>query len=132
MPDVEVGNFMIVRRGLRCCLRLCLSATVIVLSCSAGTALAQVAYVDPQTGGLAASPPPGGQIVTGTESARGGLQIVDSPVPGGGKMIVLDRRFMPAAVATVGPDGRMKGGCVAATETQRTIERAAGTVEAAR
>ena len=132
MPDVEVEDMMSVRRDLRRRRCVCLCAAAIVLLFSTGTSLAQVAYVDPQTGGLAASPPPGGQIVTGEENARGSLEVVDSPVPGGGKMIVLDRRFMPAAVATIGANGHVSGGCVAATEAERAIKHAAGAAEAVR
>ncbi len=122
----------IIWRGSRRRRCLALAAVLAAAAFGAMPASAQVAYVNPETGELAASPPPGGQIVAREAGTRGPLEVQTSPVPGGGKMIVLDQRFMPAAVATVGPDGHVTGGCAAGSEAESAVNRAASAEEARR
>jgi hypothetical protein len=65
------------------------------------------AYVDPRTGALQNTPPPGTAMPAPPAFSRSGAGLVESRRPDGSVMIDLQGRFRSPLVATVTPDGTL-------------------------
>lgn len=71
---------------------------------------AQRVYLDPTTGRLTETPPPGAEVLTLSPEELNMLStshegLVERPLPGGGYAVDLKGRFRHVTVATLAPDG---------------------------
>ena len=89
-------------------------ATTDTVTAAPAAAAGQWIHVDPQSGARTARPSTAAAAASAGNPAlsTSGQGLVEAPAPGGGMTIDLQGRFRSAAVATVGPDGKVTVDCI--------------------